>query len=453
MKKLNKRDWLNLLVGLVIGALIIIFKPLDLTLKQAALLAILLNGIYWWTIEIWSKEITSILLILGFLFFGDTPVKVVFSFPLSTTFLYIVLTYVFSSIIVRSGLVKKFLYPLLNKFCTTPLKTLLTIFFVFILMIPIIPQPLARLIMVITIFKDYLEKAGVRKPVLEVLLFGAAISYTLVNMSVMDADIIMNRSAVAFGDLPMTNLKWMQYMAPPFILYAALSLALFAWVFRDHLLTKDTLAHVAVPQQPLTRKQKLSLVVTILTVLLWLTEPLHGMPSLYVLIGALVVFAISRSVTMVDIKSIDIKTLLFLTAVFPIGQILKHSGVADKVFSTLESILPYGSTNGIMLTIVVISMLMHLLLGSNTATLSVVIPGLLVIFADKLPAEIIFFTAYISVAFHAILPFHSVTYAICDAKNYYPSKLVRKYGLWLTILVFLGVFLIFAPWWRLTGLL
>ena len=54
-------------------------------------------------------------------------------------------------------------------------------------------------------------------------------------------------------------------------------------------------------------------------------------------------------------------------------------------------------------------MALHMILGSNTTTLSVVVPGMMILCGDAVSLPVIVFAVIISVSFHAILPFHSVS--------------------------------------------
>ena len=69
-------------------------------------------------------------------------VKTVFSFPLSSTFLLIVLTYLFSRGVANSGLAERYLDALLTKVAGTPLKAVLLGALMLAATIYAIPQPL-----------------------------------------------------------------------------------------------------------------------------------------------------------------------------------------------------------------------------------------------------------------------------------------------------------------------
>ena len=106
-----------------------------------------------------------------------------------------------------------------------------------------------------------------------------------------------------------------------------------------------------------------------------------------------------------------------------------------------------------LLVIIVITMCMHLVLGSNTTTLSVVLPALMAICGSVMPVQEVFFIAYISLTAHFLLPFHAVSLMIGVGNGYFPSSYATKFGLPMMILIIVGIFLIFLPYWNIVGLI
>ena len=124
----------------------------------------------------------------------------------------------------------------------------------------------------------------------------------------------------------------------------------------------------------------------------------------------------------------------------------------DKVFGALRGIFHETYSVGYFLVMVLVGMVMHLILGSNTTTLSVVVPGMLLLCAGEVSEQIIAYAGILSVSFHAILPFHSVAVMIAVSGGYFPTKYVTKLGIPTTLVVYLATALFVFPWWRLIGL-
>lgn len=446
----------KMILSLMVPLLILLIQPLGMDFKQSVVVSSIILVITWWSTRIVKSIPASVFLLTVFCLVGAAPPATIFAFPLSENFFLIALTYLFSQGIANSGLVDKLFEPILLRFSNTPIKTLFAIIIMYTITIYMIPQPLARLIIVAMLFHRFLYKTAVSEETKSVLMFACFIFYAVVNMATKNADIIMNNASLAFAGLDMTDGQWITYMAVPVILYGILILALFCLLFRKHLqgikLTiteyKEEGAKLA-----LSKNEKSTLAVIIITVLLWMTSGIHGINATIITLCSTLVFFALKVLSIKDFKAIDITTLIFLTAAFSIGGVMKACGAADIVFSQLQVMFPKEYSLLYLITMIAVGMLMHLILGSNTTTLSVVIPGLMVICDNILPPEIIMFIAFNSVAFHSILPFHSAAVMIGESNGYFPAKYVARLGIPVTLLVFISTMFIFVPWWRFLGLM
>lgn len=446
--------WLTRLVlSLVPPAFIAFLHPIGLTLRQSFVVAAVLLVIIWWSMGIVKKIPASVFLIVVFCLISNVEKTTIFSFPLSETFLMIVITYLFSQGIANSGLIDAIFQPLLSRFVHTPFQCLLAIVMMFYLTMYVIPQPLARVIIVAAMFHQFLKHTDMPEQTKSVLMYGIFLFFAVINMSAKDADMIMNHVAAGFSETPISNDMWMHYMLIPTFLTCALILFSFLAVFRKELLGVSITIKDEMKATKLDLKQKAALAVILVTVLLWMTQGIHGINNTVVtVIGTAMLFAL-RILGREDLKVIDVTTLVFLTAAFSIGGVMKACGAADKVFGVLQGIFPAEFSVGYLMIMVLVSMLLHMILGSNTTTLSVAVPGMIILCGHTVSSPVIVFTAIASVSFHALLPFHSVAMMIGASNGYFPARFVTRMGFVLTILTFLSVAVIFLPYWKMTGLL
>ena len=440
-----------LLVPILLGC----FTPLGMTLRQSLVLGSLITVIIWWSTGWVGKITASCALLIAFLLVGQAPAKTVFSFPLSDNFLLIIFCYLFSRGIENAHIAEKTVQPLLFRFAATPIRMIAVVIFYFAATIYVIPQPLARLIILANIVRVHLKKTDAPEKAQSVLLFSVFLFYVIVNMGAMDADILLNTSAGGFASLSMTNGEWVQYMLAPTVVYTLAVIGLFFLVFRKELhgvkLTprEETDAH----REPFTKQEKIVLGIVLGTMILWMTSSWHGINPTYItLAGTALLFAVGV-LQKKDLSAIDISTMVFLTAAFCIGSVLKYTGVADVIFSYVGRMFPEQFSFAYLLVIIVITMCMHLVLGSNTTTLSVVLPALMAICGSVMPVQEVFFIAYISLTAHFLLPFHAVSLMIGVGNGYFPSGYATKFGLPMMVLIIAGIFLIFRPYWNIVGLI
>jgi di/tricarboxylate transporter len=274
-------------------------------------------------------------------------------------------------------------------------------------------------------------------------------------MAFKSADLILNIGLLRFAEIEMSEVEWFKYMGAPTAVTAAIVLAIFIFIFKKGIL--GLRIAVDMPERKngahprFSAKEKLTLAIVLVTVALWMTSSLHGISPVIITFAATLLFFIIRAMVPRDILRVDLATLVFLSAAFSIGGVLKACGAADIIFSRLGNLLPKQYSLLYAAAVIVIAMLMHMILGSNTTTCSVVIPGLLVICGGIFPPAIIAFITYNSMIYHAILPFHSVSVMVCAGNGYFPAKYVTRLGIPLTAVVFISILFVYIPWWKLLG--
>lgn len=449
--------WLKSLILSLLGPiLLLVWQPLGMTFRQTAIVAAVVLTIIWWTSNLIPKIPASLFLLAIFWLGSGAAPEVVFSFPLSETFPLLIFTYLFSHAVSTSGLVEKLIAPLLHRIATTPIRLVLSMLLVYLATVFLIPQPLARLILVTAIFDSYLKETNASAEAIQVFNFASVLYYILVNMLLTRADLIMNNAALSFAGITgMDDLTWLRYMAvPTLVVMFVLTAALF-FIFKRELRGSSLVlkAEHKVQNNRLTQKEIIVLIIVLVTVILWMTESLHGISGTWITLASTVVLFFVGALKWQDLRAIDVNTLVFLSAAFAIGGVLKAIGAADLLFSHLKALFPLPSSPFYFVVMVLITMAIHMLLGSNTTTLSVVIPGLLVAVGDTLAPPMIMFIAYSSVAYHAILPVHSVAFMIGAEKGLYPPKYVTRFGIFSTFVVYLSILFLYLPWWRLIGAL
>ncbi len=458
----KKKNWYaKMFASFIVPAIIILIRPLEMNVRQALVSAALILVITWWSTKLVNKIIASSFLLGAFAIFSSAPLKTVFSFPLSETFVLIILSYLFSQGIKNSRLAERALEPLLSRYINTPVKAFGSIILVFILTIYVIPQPLARLIIIANIYHNHLKKTNIPKRSVSVIMLSIFNFYVAVNMMAIDADLILNSASAGFAGIDITNGQWMSYMTVPTLAFSVVMMGLICLIFRKDVFrvrfeVSDT---IKAAKPPMSGWDKITAIVVIGTVLLWAISGLFGdvltftiNPTIVTLVGTLILFALG-TLKLKDLRAIDVTTIIFISAAFSIGGVMKACGIADIVFLRVTILFPDTFSLRYIVVIILVSMGMHLILGSNTTTLSVVLPGLVMIGEGVIPATATLFICYTSLACHYLLPFHSVGMMIGSSNEYFETRDIVKLGSVLMVIIFIAVFVLFLPWWQLQGLL
>ncbi len=113
------------------------------------------------------------------------------------------------------------------------------------------------------------------------------------------------------------------------------------------------------------------------TILLWLTEPLHGVPAGVIALAAAFVIFASGSLKKEDLFRIDWSTLLLIAGGITLGRLLEQSGIIKSLVSQVSTndLNPFLSLFLLYLLSAVLSALM-----SNTATAILLIPPAMALF-------------------------------------------------------------------------
>jgi sodium-dependent dicarboxylate transporter 2/3/5 len=448
----KRKNSVRVALTLLLPVAMVLARPLGMTAGQSFVLGSLFTVIAWWGTGWVKRNIASAMLLLVFLLFGHTPVVQIFNFPLSGNIVMIVAAYLLSEGIVQSGAVDSLSDYLLSTYCKTYAHMVIASFVLCTVLIFAIPQPFPRVVLLAAIYINFLRERPENEERKKVLLFSIFVAATVTSLMFVNGDVIVNCAAVEFGDLELSFASWTRYMTVPTMIASALTALLFIAVFRRELQgpIEGPGAKAAFSVGP---EGKRALAVTAVVVLLWLTEPVHGIGAASVAaIGVAGMFAV-RVLKLKDFKVVSPGLMLFLTAQFAIGRVLVASGIAGHIRIALTHMLPAPEHALFLPALVLALMALHMVMGSVITALSFSIPMLIAMTEGLYAPELIALLVLVSVAWHFLLPFHHVTLVIGFGSGFYENRHVLRFGAVLTLLVFASVFLLYIPWWKLTGLM
>lgn len=445
-----------MLLSLLLPALILLFRPFGMDNVQSLLLASLVLVIFWWVANCMPKWISSLILLLIFSIFGRTELTAVFQFPLSDNFIVILFAFLFSQGIANSGLTRRLLQPLFYRWIHTPVQFLLFVMVCNTALIFVIPQPFARIILFAFIADEFLRDVCRDEKCRGILMFAVFVFSMSSNMLFRRGDIILNYAVLTFGEITMTESAWAAAMTLPTILLMFAELGLFLLLYRRDLLhISFSEAPVRDPSGTLSGRDWGILALVAITMLLMATESLHGIASKWLILGSTLIMFLIRLLKFDDIKAINFNLLVWLTASFSIGNVMRGSGTAELVFSRLSALFPNELNFTFLLVVVLISMGLHMLLGGGVTTTSVVLPSIISIAVGAVadaPVKMLVLIVYIVVYGHFLLPIHNAVLVIGSGDNRFPNSVVMQYGGCLTIMIPLFVLFVYPWWWQIVNI-
>src|SRR6056297_526574 len=242
---------------LIVPLLIILIRPLGLSLNQSIVLASLILTISWWTVGVVKKSYASLFLLGMFTIFGNTPLTQIFNFPLSEIFIIIIFAYIFSQGISNSKLAQKLLEPYLYKYGNSYIKLMVIILILQFLMIFIIPQPFSRIIILSIIIREFFKGINLNQKSQSTLMFWLHTSSVFINMTMIKGDLILNNALLNIANINLTEATWIKYMAVPALIFYFISAAGFIFTFNKDLKKyNDCEKLLEVDKEKLTNKDK-----------------------------------------------------------------------------------------------------------------------------------------------------------------------------------------------------
>ncbi len=220
----------------------------------------------------------------------------------------------------------------------------------------------------LTLTVPFLAQVGPTDPFRKALLLAVPFA---ANIGGLGTPIASPPNAIAIGYLLRAGIRvdfldWMLIALP----LMALMLALSVWILLRRFPPQASLLTFSLPAATLSRRGRGVVGLFTLTVLLWMTEGLHGLPAATVALlpvaGLLLLGVIDRR----DINGIDWDVLLLIAGGLALGFGLDRTGLDER----LTPLLPSGSGALVLFAVLV---LLTLVLGtflSNTAVANLLLP-------------------------------------------------------------------------------
>ena len=216
------------------------------------------------------------------------------------------------------------------------------------------------------------SKSGLSKA----LLLGISIAATIGGMGTI---IGTSPNAIAVGILGDNGIRidflgWMVYGVPLAVALTAISCVVLLWLF-----VKDPApVHLRFLEDKKSQGQNESvlqrsivLIVIIVTILLWLTTPLHGISVAAIAAIPIVVLTLTGIITANDLKNLSWDTLFLVAGGLSLGEALESTGILEHYAGQIGA-MKMGSM-AIMFVLVYAAMLFANIM-SNAGTCTVLIP-------------------------------------------------------------------------------
>ena len=477
-KFLTKR-YIGFFLAIVVFLLIKFVLPLD-SFGSVALseggkncLALSLGAVVMWACGVAQPGYTGILYCALLVLMQVVPdadgvpsmaatVAVAFGAWTKGTMWIVVGAYLIAGAVKDSGLGQRIAYAFMLKFVKSAKSLILSIFALTFVLALLIPHPFPRAFLILAVVSVIAESAGYGEDdrgKLGFLIFAAAVPCS---MFFMTGDSTLNPLVASYGangGAAIGFVDWFIYMSVPMVVATLCTIVLALALFKPSKELvydrEDVLAKQAALGK-LSEKEIRTIVWLVIAIALWLTVSGDYLAWVTLVIGVLMAMpVIGEVLTPASWSSVDIKTLMFLTAAMAIGSVGGATGmnawIADVVLPSTVPANPYLFA----LLVCALTMVIHMFMGSVMAGLGICVPAFLTFVqgtsVTPIAVALIVFTA---INLHYILPFHNLAILVGEGKDAggYTSKEAMKMGIPLTVVTFLVV-LVEAFWFSTLGLM
>ena len=375
---LNK---IGLPLAIILFIMVMLVPTPGLGYAGHAAMALLIFAVVMWVTEALHLAVTSLILLFIQPIIGVTDfTSAVIGFANPIIFLMIG-GFIIAEAIRKSGLAARLTFTMLNRFGTTPDKSIFVVVFSTGILSAFIENVVAYA-MLLPIIKEIIPLMGINDPeqgnsnFAKSMVLGGSFG-SLAGGFGTEIGTAPNLMAAAYTHLPFVN--WMVFGVP---LALILLLIIWKWIGRVYkpeikgiVGGIETIAAKKAELGSMGRMEKLTLGILIFTILLWVTTGITGLDSFSVaLIGAVLLFAF-RVIEWRDAQTgVDWGLIIFFGGALSLGAAILNTGAAAWLIQGIIGVLgSNASTLVIMLVLMIIAVAITQVM-SNIALAAILIP-------------------------------------------------------------------------------
>ncbi|WP_101909733.1 SLC13 family permease [Marasmitruncus massiliensis] len=457
----SKKQIIGLMTGIA-AALSLYFVPLNgLSHQGQACLALTVMTVILWAFQVAQAGYISGLLLALFVILKVAEPSVVFYSWTGTTMYLIIGAYLIASAVKNSGLGERIAYWFIVRFMHSYRSVIVSIFCMTFVLSIIIPHPWPRAFLIMSVMTEVIQNAKIsRRDAISIgfTVFAASVPISTIFLT---GDSTINPLVVQYAGVELGWFGWLKIMGLPCAVAAVLTCIAILLVFRPSqpiTIDKKAAQKKLADMGRLTKKEFRAIFWLFLAVLLWVTDSLHGIDIGWITLLIAMLMSMPGIGGLLTAKSwgeVPVHVLLFITAAISIGKVGAVTGMNHWIATTL---LPSSAPSNLFLFaafVGLVSIMIHMLLGSVIAVMGVAVPAFLTYTAGMsinplVPA----LWALTAIVLHYVFPFQnmSILVGMGEENGLYTQKESIRFSIPLFIIAFFTI-AVEVLWWMLLGLI
>lgn len=467
MKKpmFNTKAMLFLLATVVFISLLF-FMPGNIEWSAKVGISVMVYGILLWALEPVPLGMTSVLTIVLLLLFKGTTIDVALSGFASSAVFLIIAGMMMAKAVNSTPLMERITYALLAKWGKSSRGIFMGMFLLMQIQAFFIPATAVRAQLVTPVVLSILKVvgAGPRSNFTKLMLVGTAYAGNISGTAILTAaigNILTIEILQLYLGVTLSYFDWFLYALPIWLLLIIVIPAVLWFSYPPEPYSFEKLQKEMLEKskkmRTLSKVEKRSIVILTLTVLLWMTQPLHGYHPTIPALLAVVLFAFPR-IGVVDWKKVvdvNFDLVLLVGATLSLGFVLIDSGAIDLLAGVVTSDIvqhAFGNPWLALCLVVIISQIYHLGVTNVSTAVVTLLPVLIGLSLEVgIDPVVIAFASAVTLLFGYILVVETMPNVVVHSTGLVKQRDFYLPGILATIATSAITLLVAYTWWRWLG--
>ena len=373
------------LIGGILLAVVVMLIPIDgLSFRARAALAILTLAIVWWIFKVLPDFVTAMLMGVLFVFVADVPMTTVFSAFSGSTWWLLLTAFGLSLGISKCGVLKRISLYLLNLFPKSFFGQLAGLTAVGFVSAPFIPSMSAKAAVLAPLSFGISDSIGYERQGKQ----AAGLFVAMLTGLRTPGPLFVSASVIGYalkGQYPaeinqqFTMGKWFMSALPWFIMVTIVNLIVIYLLYKpahDAPKPKDVFVSDTNTLLPMSRNEKIMTVIIVVTLVLWITENLHGIPAPLV---AMVALCLTIATGILNAKEfcaeMNWDSLIFIGFALGIASVFNELDINSWIVELFMPVFSFFSSNPIIFLVCIafVTILLRFVIVSEMAYINIIL--------------------------------------------------------------------------------